>query len=759
MKKNNLMILSAFAVLLLTSCNNDVSSSQNKLNSSGNSNNTNNSEISSTNSNPVNEYGVSSTNGQVDLKLGMEMVPDMPSYLLSLSAPFNVDYKTLNGSFLTGSDTSFKLSLTNPTEKNDFLDGSKNDTNTFAGIDNAIKLPTAISSLMGMMGGSSLPTLNLPYTDQMALNFDYIDSLTKDDNPSADIIFSNSKLNYLVREQVNTENEKLLNYAEIDNINIPDKSTISSALSLVGGFISGLGQSNGFDVSLLEGLLGSFDLSSNSIAQAIEILSTGIKGEISGKDNEDGSHTSTINLSLNETGIASANKYLGKLTSNSLSVSDKGINLTADFVKLPSKDVSSFTKVSFDANLIGGMGSFQMPLIVSGAFYLNPNVTNKDKTALDDIDSTLNKASTSYGNFKNVYDSVSEFFGYGVNASFVKGIDSDVTKNIELTEEYGKKINDVISKYNSLDTYTKGLFGKMSFDKENGGENYIGSIYEEGLKVLDETKKAIDAFTDDELGKLGYKYDDSVKIVVLFNTVGVNNFKNWSDNLSTQQQAKLQKGLANIAKSYVSYKDDVTNIAKDVKNYDTFDKLKTLWVDENEKTTFNERLLLNTFYGDSLTSINDTKEKLLVELNKFTDEFKALVSKNDNSIEDLKTAYNVYTKLYGDDTTTSFFKAAFAEDSYIKDIKTKLDTDETVNLALVESLTSGINKAYEGFKLEAQKVNSKETYETLNTKLEDFINSIDGSSIYVASITSDKLKELVKPVSDLKTSLDSIWAE
>lgn len=528
----------------------------------------------------------------------------------------------------------------------------------------------------------------------------------------------------------------------------------------------------GFDMSILEALLPSFNLEDNAIAKALSVLATGLEGSIKGEDDETTrNHKTIITLGLNDTGITDANVYMNDLTGGMATLSN--VSLSLEFTKVANADVSTFT--GFDVTVgVTALGS--LPVGVDLALKLDPTTKDLKADALDEMDEGALNAQASYQKYKALKNKVDEYYDFSVDASY--GVDAeDIIKskgeNIELTSAYGEKIAEVGAEVEALDTYTKGLFNPETYDfvKPVAGTSsnkvYVGLAYDKGIELLNKSKTYADSFNQANLDGLtiaGMLADDTeVFGEDGFNVVALSYFKNYESSYTQAEKAKLDALMTKYASLYDEYVNVIVEDTKEESLYDSFDKIgkiidKDCTIFDDCFTTYPQ---YSMFYGDNKTSIDASKAKALEVNTKLRNKIAELAG-SITSYDDLAVVSSTMSK------AMQLSKNIFAidENGNVKDsdydaFKAKLIAD---NVDKYDGLMEA--KAKEdvaALKPEVQKVTSKEEALVVITKInnakskvkETYQNWHPSTSLFGGD---NELPENIASIYDsLITSIQNIW--
>lgn len=549
---------------------------------------------------------------------------------------------------------------------------------------------------------------------------------------------------------------------------IPDTSNLADTLKAFVDIAFGEdGMLNkGFDMSILEALLPSFNLEDNAIAKALSVLATGLEGSIKGEDDETtGNHKTIITLGLNDTGITDANVYMNDLTDGMATLSN--VSLSLEFTKVANADVSTFT--GFDVT-VGVTALGLLPVGVDLALKLDPTTKDLEADALDEMDEGALNAQASYQKYKALKNKVDEYYDFSVDASY--GVDAkDIIKskgeNIELTSAYGEKIAEVGAEVEALDTYTKGLFNPETYDfvKPAAGTSsskvYVGLAYDEGIELLNKSKTYADSFDQanvDGLTIAGKLADDTeVFGEDGFNAVALSYFKDYESSYTEAEKAKLDALMTKYASLYDEYVNVIVEDTKKESSYDSFDKIgkiidKDCTIFDDCFTTYPQ---YSMFYGDNKTSIDASKAKALEVNTKLRNKIAELAG-SITSYDDLAVVSSTMSK------AMQLSKNIFAidESGNVKDsdydaFKAKLISD---NVDKYDGLMEA--KAKEdvaALKPEAQKVTSKEEALLVIIKINNAKSNVEETYQNWHSSTSELPENIASIYDSLITSIQNIW--
>lgn len=554
---------------------------------------------------------------------------------------------------------------------------------------------------------------------------------------------------------------------------IPDTSNLADTLKAFVDIAFGEdGMLNkGFDMSILEALLPSFNLEDNAIAKALSVLATGLEGSIKGEDDETtGNHKTIITLGLNDTGITDANVYMNDLTGGMATLSN--VSLSLEFTKVANADVSTFTGFDVTAG-VPVLGS--LPVGVDLALKLDPTTKDLKADALDEMDEGALNAQASYQKYKALKNKVDEYYDFSVDSSY--GVDAeDIIKskgeNIELTSAYGEKIAKVGAEVEALDTYTKGLFNPETYDfvkpaaETSSSKVYVGLAYDEGIKLFNKSKTYADSFDQTNVDGLTIagKLADGTEVFGEdgFNAVTLSYFKNYESSYTEAEKAKLDALMTKYASLYDEYINVIVEDTKEESLYGSFDKIGKI-IDKDCKIfngchTYPQ---YSMFYGDNKTSIDTSIAKALEVNTKLRNKITELAG-SITSYDDLAVVSSTMSK------AMQLSKNVFAidESGNVKDsdydaFKAKLIAD---NVDKYDGLMEA--KAKEdvaALKPEAQKVTSKEEALLVIIKINNAKSNVEETYQNWHPSTSlfggdNELPENIASIYDsLITSIQNIW--
>lgn len=565
------------------------------------------------------------------------------------------------------------------------------------------------------------------------------------------------------------DEKTLREYAETELTlpEIPDTSNLADTLKAFVDIAFGEdGMLNkGFDMSILEALLPSFNLEDNAIAKALSVLATGLEGSIEGEDDETtGNHKTIITLGLNDTGITDANVYMNDLTGGMATLSN--VSFSLEFTKVANADVSTFT--GFDVTVgVTALGS--LPVDIDLALKLDPTTKDLKADALDEMDEGALNAQTSYQKYKALKNKVDEYYDFSADASYgvdTKDIIKSKGKNIELTSAYGEKIAKVGAEVEALDTYTKGLFNPETYNfvkPANGTSSskvYVGLAYDEGIKLLNKSKTYADSFDQANVDGLTIagKLANGTKVFGEdgFNAVTLSYFKNYESSYTEAEKAKLDALMIKYASLYDEYVNVIVEDTKEESLYDSFDKIGKI-IDKDCKIfngchTYPQ---YSMFYGDNKTSIDASKAKALEVNTKLRNKIAELAG-SITSYDDLAVVSSTMSK------AMQLSKNVFAidESGNVKDsdydaFKAKLIAD---NVDKYDGLMEA--KAKEdvaALKPEAQKVTSKEEAIIVITKINNAKSKVEETYQNWHPSTSELPENIASIYDSLITSIQNIW--
>lgn len=704
--------------------------------------------------------------------------------MIDLAAPFDLSYRTVNGKFGSGENADAQIVVKDATAIHKEKDGTDASASPLHALNSVFSLLQLVSS-MGIVG---IDLSSIPYISDLQMNAANFYNDRFDESNSygqMNIDYKDGQNVYYYAEvtpkdetgALKNDEKTLREYAETE-LTLPEIPSTSNLADTLKAFVDiAFGEdgmlNKGFDMSILEALLPSFNLEDNAIAKALSVLATGLEGSIEGEDDETtGSHKTIITLGLNDTGITDANVYMNDLTGGMATLSNASLSL--EFTKVANADVSTFT--GFDVTVgVTALGS--LPVGIDLALKLDPTTKDLKADALDEMDEGALKAQASYQKYKALKNKVDEYYDFSVDASY--GVDAEDIikskgKNIELTSAYGEKIAKVGAEVEALDTYTKGLFNPETYDfvKPAAGTSsskvYVGLAYDEGIKLLNKSKTYADSFDQANVDGLTIagKLADKTKTEVFgedgFNAVTLSYFKNYESSYTEAEKAKLDALMTKYASLYDEYVNVIVEDTKEESLYDSFDKIGKI-IDKDCKIfngchTYPQ---YSMFYGDNKTSIDASKAKAL-EVN----------TKLRNKIAELAGSITSYDNLAVVSSTMSkamqLSKNVFAidESGNVKDsdyeaFKAKLISD---NVDKYDGLMEA--KAKEdvaALKPEAQKVTSKEEAIIVITKINNAKSKVENTYKNWHPSTSlfggdNELPENIASIYDsLITSIQNIW--
>lgn len=710
----------------------------------------------------------------------------MGSKMIDLAAPFDLSYRTVNGKFGSGENADAQIVVKNATAIHKEKDGTDASASPLHALNSVFSLLQLVSS----MGIGGIDLSSIPYISDLQMNAANFYNDEFDESNSygqMNIDYKNGQNVYYYAEvtpkdetgALKNDEKTLREYAETELTlpEIPDTSNLADTLKAFVDIAFGEdGMLNkGFDMSILEALLPSFNLEDNAIAKALSVLATGLEGSIKGEDDETtGNHKTIITLGLNDTGITDANVYMNDLTGGMATLSN--VSLSLEFTKVANADVSTFTGFDVTAGVMAGvpvLGS--LPVGVDLALKLDPTTKDLKADALDEMDEGALNAQASYQKYKALKNKVDEYYDFSVDSSY--GVDAeDIIKskgeNIELTSAYGEKIAKVGAEVEALDTYTKGLFNPETYDfvkpaaETSSSKVYVGLAYDEGIKLFNKSKTYADSFDQTNVDGLTIagKLADGTEVFGEdgFNAVTLSYFKNYESSYTEAEKAKLDALMTKYASLYDEYINVIVEDTKEESLYGSFDKIGKI-IDKDCKIfngchTYPQ---YSMFYGDNKTSIDTSIAKAL-EVN----------TKLRNKITELAGSITSYDDLAAVSSTMSkamqLSKNVFAidENGAVKDsdydaFKAKLIAD---NVDKYDGLMEA--KAKEdvaALKPEAQKVTSKEEALVVIKKINNAKSKVENTYKNWHPSTSlfggdNELPENIASIYDsLITSIQNIW--
>lgn len=707
----------------------------------------------------------------------------MGSKMIDLAAPFDLSYRTVNGKFGSGENADAQIVVKDATAKHKEKDGTDASASPLHALNSVFSLLPLVSS----MGIGGIDLSSIPYISDLQMNAANFYNDEFDGSNSygqMNIDYKDGQNVYYYAEvtpkdetgALKNDEKTLREYAETE-LTLPEIPSTSNLADTLKAFIDiAFGEdgmlNKGFDMSILEALLPSFNLEDNAIAKALSVLATGLEGSIEGEDDKTtGNHKTIITLGLNDTGITDANVYMNDLTGGMATLSN--ISLSLEFTKVANADVSTFT--GFDVT-VGVMALGSLPVGIDLALKLDPTTKDLKADALDEMDEGALKTQASYQKYKALKNKVDEYYDFSVDASY--GVDAEDIikskgKNIELTSAYGEKIAKVGAEVEALDTYTKGLFNPETYDfvkPANGTSSskvYVGLAYDKGIELLNKSKTYADSFNQADLDGLtiaGMLADETeVFGEDGFNVVTLSYFKNYESNYTEAEKAKLDALMTKYASLYDEYVNVIVEDTKEESLYDSFDKIgkiidKDCTIFDDCFTTYPQ---YSMFYGDNKTSIDASIAKALEVNTKLRNKIAELAG-SITSYDDLAVVSSTMSK------AMQLSKNVFAidENGAVKDsdydaFKAKLIAD---NVDKYDGLMEA--KAKEdvaALKPEAQKVTSKEEALLVITKINNAKSKVENTYKNWHPSTSmfggdNELPENIASIYDsLITSIQNIW--
>lgn len=700
--------------------------------------------------------------------------------MIDLAAPFDLSYRTVNGKFGSGENADAQIVVKDATAIHKEKDGTDASASPLHALNSVFSLLQLVSS----MGIGGIDLSSIPYISDLQMNAANFYNDRFDESNSygqMNIDYKDGQNVYYYAEvtpkdetgALKNDEKTLREYAETELAlpEIPDTSNLADTLKAFVDIAFGEdGMLNkGFDMSILEALLPSFNLEDNAIAKALSALATGLEGSIKGEDDETtGNHKTIITLGLNDTGITDANVYMNDLTGGMATLSN--VSLSLEFTKVANADVSTFTGFDVTAGVMAGvpfLGS--LPVDIDLALKLDPTTKDLKADALDEMDEGALNAQASYQKYKALKNKVDEYYDFGVDASY--GVDAEDIikskgKNIELTSAYGEKIAKVGAEVEALDTYTKGLFNPETYDfvKPAAGTSsskvYVGLAYDEGIKLLNKSKKYVDSFDQADVDGLTIagKLADDTEVFGEdgFNVVTLSYFKNYESSYTEAEKAKLDALMTKYASLYDEYVNVIVEDTKEESLYDSFDKIGKI-IDKDCKIfngchTYPQ---YSMFYGDNKTSIDASIAKALEVNTKLRNKIAELAG-SITSYDDLAVVSSTMSK------AMQLSKNVFAidESGNVKDsdydaFKAKLIAD---NVDKYDGLMEA--KAKEdvaALKPEAQKVTSKEEALLVIIKINNAKSNVEETYQNWHSSTSELPENIASIYDSLITSIQNIW--
>lgn len=704
----------------------------------------------------------------------------MGSKMIDLAAPFDLSYRTVNGKFGSGENADAQIVVKNATAIHKEKDGTDASASPLHALNSVFSLLQLVSS----MGIGGIDLSSIPYISDLQMNAANFYNDEFDESNSygqMNIDYKNGQNVYYYAEvtpkdetgALKNDEKTLREYAETELTlpEIPDTSNLADTLKAFVDIAFGEdGMLNkGFDMSILEALLPSFNLEDNAIAKALSVLATGLEGSIKGEDDETtGNHKTIITLGLNDTGITDANVYMNDLTGGMATLSN--VSLSLEFTKVANADVSTFTGFDVTAGVMAGvpvLGS--LPVGVDLALKLDPTTKDLKADALDEMDEGALNAQASYQKYKALKNKVDEYYDFSVDSSY--GVDAeDIIKskgeNIELTSAYGEKIAKVGAEVEALDTYTKGLFNPETYDfvkpaaETSSSKVYVGLAYDEGIKLFNKSKTYADSFDQTNVDGLTIagKLADGTEVFGEdgFNAVTLSYFKNYESSYTEAEKAKLDALMTKYASLYDEYINVIVEDTKEESLYGSFDKIGKI-IDKDCKIfngchTYPQ---YSMFYGDNKTSIDTSIAKALEVNTKLRNKITELAG-SITSYDDLAVVSSTMSK------AMQLSKNVFAidESGNVKDsdydaFKAKLIAD---NVDKYDGLMEA--KAKEdvaALKPEAQKVTSKEEALLVIIKINNAKSNVEETYQNWHSSTSELPENIASIYDSLITSIQNIW--
>lgn len=696
--------------------------------------------------------------------------------MIDLAAPFDLSYRTVNGKFGSGENADAQIVVKNATAIHKEKDGTDASASPLHALNSVFSLLQLVSS----MGIGGIDLSSIPYISDLQMNAANFYNDNFDESNSygqMNIDYKDGQNVYYYAEvtpkdetgALKKDEKTLREYAETE-LTLPEIPSTSNLADTLKAFVDiAFGEdgmlNKGFDMSILEALLPSFNLEDNAIAKALSVLATGLEGSIKGEDDETtGNHKTIITLGLNDTGITDANVYMNDLTGGMATLSN--VSLSLEFTKVANADISTFT--GFDVTA-GVMALGSLPVGVDLALKLDPTTKDLEADALDEMDEGALKAQASYQKYKALKNKVDEYYDFSVDSSY--GVDAeDIIKskgeNIELTSAYGEKIAKVGAEVEALDTYTKGLFNPETYDfvkpaaETSSSKVYVGLAYDEGIKLFNKSKTYADSFDQTNVDGLTIagKLADDTEVFGEdgFNVVTLSYFKNYESNYTEAEKAKLDALMIKYASLYDEYVNVIVEDTKEESLYDSFDKIGKI-IDKDCKIfngchTYPQ---YSMFYGDNKTSIDASIAKALEVNTKLRNKIAELAG-SITSYDDLAVVSSTMSK------AMQLSKNIFAidESGNVKDsdydaFKAKLISD---NVDKYDGLMEA--KAKEdvaALKPEAQKVTSKEEALLVITKINNAKSKVEETYQNWHPSISELSENIASIYDSLITSIQNIW--
>lgn len=704
----------------------------------------------------------------------------MGGKMIDLAAPFDLSYRTVNGKFGSGENADAQIVVKNATAIHKEKDGTDASASPLHALNSVFSLLQLVSS----MGIGGIDLSSIPYISDLQMNAANFYNDEFDESNSygqMNIDYKDGQNVYYYAEvtpkdetgALKKDEKTLREYAETE-LTLPEIPSTSNLADTLKAFVDiAFGEdgmlNKGFDMSILEALLPSFNLEDNAIAKALSVLATGLEGSIKGEDDETtGNHKTIITLGLNDTGITDANVYMNDLTGGMATLSN--VSLSLEFTKVANADVSTFTGFDVTAGVMAGVPVLGLlPVDIDLALKLDPTTKDLKADALDEMDEGALKAQASYQKYKALKNKVDEYYDFSVDSSY--GVDAeDIIKskgeNIELTSAYGEKIAKVGAEVEALDTYTKGLFNPETYDfvkpaaETSSSKVYVGLAYDEGIELLNKSKTYADSFNQADLDGLtiaGMLADETeVFGEDGFNAVTLSYFKNYESSYIEAEKAKLDALMTKYASLYDEYINVIVEDTKEESLYDSFDKIGKI-IDKDCKIfngchTYPQ---YSMFYGDNKTSIDTSIAKALEVNTKLRNKITELAG-SITSYDDLAVVSSTMSK------AMQLSKNVFAidESGNVKDsdydaFKAKLIAD---NVDKYDGLMEA--KAKEdvaALKPEAQKVTSKEEALLVIIKINNAKSNVEETYQNWHSSTSELPENIASIYDSLITSIQNIW--
>ena len=215
----------------------------------------------------------------------------MGSKMIDLAAPFDLSYRTVNGKFGSGENADAQIVVKDATATHKEKDGTDAEASPLHALNSVFSLLSLVSS-MGM-GGIDLSSI--PYISDLQMNAANFYGDKFDESNSygqMNIDYKDGQNVYYYAEvtpkdetgALKNDEKTLREYAETE-LTLPEIPNTSNLADTLKAFVDiAFGEdgmlNKGFDMSILEALLPSFNLEDNAIAKALSVLATGLEGSI-----------------------------------------------------------------------------------------------------------------------------------------------------------------------------------------------------------------------------------------------------------------------------------------------------------------------------------------------------------------------------------------------------------------------------------------------------------------------------------------------